>query len=143
MNLQRMNTDMVRIDRISADDAPCSYYARVYLNNEYQAGCCYAAAVEGFVRRMVMRDGIKILTDPLGGKVVRTKYGIAWAPNGHPYYEDVYGDVKIFAPKECVLDLLGKIPETLPNQFYTEKSTRAYVVCENRFKIVPFKRRID
>ena len=94
MNLR---TDrMIRTSYISTRNTPLSYYARVYLNNEYQRWCTWANAKTGRIGRAA--EVTRRVYDPLGDYVFKEKI-LKFAKNGRVELETVQGDVKIFVPQ--------------------------------------------
>ena len=112
--------DMVRVDHLSIDDEPLSFSGRVYLDNEYQETCVSADAIAGCIRRFVAYQVCYPIYNPFGDVVdVRISLRVLEDTDGNTMYETVFGDVKIFVSKKLLTEYRGKIPNVLPDRFYT------------------------
>lgn len=88
--------EMVPATKITIDDAPSCYYARVYIDNEYQRHCMWADTETGLIGRVV--EIIRRVYDPFGDYVFKEEI-FKLARNGKPATELVSGHVKIFVPR--------------------------------------------
>ena len=112
--------DMVRVDRLSVNDDPLGFAGRAYLDNEYQETCVSADAVTGCVWRFVVYQVCHPIYDPFGDVAdVTMSSRVLEDADGNMVYEDVFGDVKIFVSKKLLTEYRGKIPDILPDRFYT------------------------
>jgi len=112
--------DMVRVDHLGIDDEPLGFSGRAYLDNEYQETCVSADAIAGCIRRFVAYQVCRPKYDPFGDVAdVRIYSRVLTASDGNTLYETVFGDVKIFVSKKLLMEYRGKIPNILPDRFYT------------------------